>query len=176
MDKLVKKVNREITKIAKGNTDALGSLYELTSGYLFSMAKVYLGDKSLAEDVVSEVYLKVVKNADKFNSQLNGLNWLYKITKNVALNMNSYASRHSTQNLDATMNIADAFDILSDLNLLKHKLADEVRALTKDEQRLLYLKYWQGLTIKEIAKAVGKSNSYTHDMIKKILKKLKNKI
>ncbi len=175
MDKLVKKVNREIVKIAKGKTDALGSLYELTSGYLLSMARVYLGDKSLAEDVVSEVYLKVVKNAYRFNADMNGLNWLYKITKNTSLNINSQRARN-VQALDAAMNIADIFDIMSDYNLLKGKLIDEVRRLEKEERHLLYLRYWQGLTIKEIALQIGKSPSYTHDLIKKILKKLKGKI
>lgn len=176
MDKLVKNVNREIVRIGKGKKEALGKLYELTSGYLLSMARGYLGDKSLAEDVVSEVYLKVVKSASGFNPDGNGLNWLFKITKNTALNFNVAYSSHPTSSLDANMDIADVFDILSDYNILKDRLAVVVRELPIEERRILYLRYWQGLTVREIALRIGKPTMTTQDAIKRILKKLKSKI
>ncbi|MBO8424432.1 MAG: RNA polymerase subunit sigma, partial [Firmicutes bacterium] len=67
MDKLVRKTNALIVKIAQGDKRALGSLYELTSGYLLSMARAYVRDRSLAEDVVSETYLKAVRGAGSFD-------------------------------------------------------------------------------------------------------------
>lgn len=175
MDKVVKSINRAIVKIGDGNKQALEKLYELTSGYLLSMAKSYLSDKSLAEDVVSEVYLKVVRSASSFDGKGNGLNWLFKITKNTSLNYNIASSKQLAYDIEKNLDIADVFDLLSDYNLLKETLATAVKELTIDERRLLYLKYWEGLTVREIASLLNKPTMTTQDALKRVLKKLKSK-
>lgn len=176
MDKLVKQVNSAISQIGRGNKNALGTLYELTSGYLLNMARVYVYDKSYAEDVVSEVYLKVVRNAQSFDTSKNGLNWLFKITKNTAINHNAYAARRSYTDIDARGDIADVFNALDDFNLFRGSLKDAVAHLTPEERRIIYLRYWEGYTVREIAKALGKPTMTMQDTIKKILKKLEKKI
>ena len=87
MDKLVTRINKLIVRISKGDIRALDELYDLTSRMLLVMAKKYLYDKSYAEDLVSETYYKLVKNAEKFDATQNGLNWLYKIIHNEAINI-----------------------------------------------------------------------------------------
>ena len=110
MDKLVRKTNALIMRIAKGDKNALGSLYELTSGYLLAMARAYVRDRGLAEDVVSETYLKAVRGAGSFDPKGNGLNWLFKIVRNTAFNLNSYENRRRHEDIEAHLDIADVFD------------------------------------------------------------------
>ena len=176
MDALVKKVNRLIRLIAVGDKAALGRLFELTSGYLKNMAFGYVRDKSLADDVVSEVYLKVVRYSENFDPEQNGLNWLFKIVRNTAFNLNSYEKRRRAENIDDHADIADVFDAVDDARLDMSEVRAALRALPPEERALLYYRYWEGYTVRELAARTGKPVSTTQDNLKRILKKLKNKL
>lgn len=173
MDALVKKVNRLILLIASGDRLALGRLFELTAGYLKNMAFGYVRDKSLADDVVSETYLKAVRYAKNFDPKQNGLNWLFKIVKNTALNLNAYEARRAHEDIDAARDVAAAFDALSSAGLMRSGVAEAVRSLGKDERELIYLKYWEGYTVRELAATYRISPSSVQDRLKRILKRLK---
>ena len=176
MDKLVRRTNALIMRIAKGDKNALGSLYELTSGYLLAMARAYVRDRSLAEDVVSETYLKAVRGAGSFDTKGNGLNWRFKIVRNTAFNMNAYERRRRSEDIDAHTDIADVFDAMDDARLDMKEVRAAVRALPPEERALLYYRYWLGYTVRELAAITGKPVSTTQDNLKRILKKLKNKL
>ena len=176
MDKLVRKTNALIMRIAKGDKNALGSLYELTSGYLLNMARAYVRDRGLAEDVVSETYLKAVRGAGSFDPKGNGLNWLFKIVRNTAFNLNAYESRRRFEDIESHADIADVFDTLADTRLDSRELTAAIEALPREERTLLYYRYWEGYTVRELAALTGKPVSTTQDALKRILKKLKNKL
>ncbi len=176
MDKLVRRTNALIMRIAGGDKNALGKLYELTSGYLLNMARAYVRDRSLAEDVVSETYLKAVRGAGSFDPKGNGLNWLFKIVRNTAFNLNSYENRRRHEDIEAHLDIADVFDAVDDARLDMKELRAVVRTLPREERALLYYRYWEGYTVRELAELTGKPVSTTQDALKRILKKLKNKL
>lgn len=176
MDKLVRRTNALIMRIAGGDKNALGKLYELTSGYLLNMARAYVRDRSLAEDVVSETYLKAVLGAGSFDPKGNGLNWLFKIVRNTAFNLNSYENRRRHEDIEAHLDIADVFDAVDDARLDMKELRAVVRTLPREERALLYYRYWEGYTVRELAELTGKPVSTTQDALKRILKKLKNKL
>lgn len=176
MDKLVRRTNALIMRIAGGDKNALGKLYELTSGYLLNMARAYVRDRGLAEDVVSETYLKAVRGAGSFDPKGNGLNWLFKIVRNTAFNLNSYENRRRHEDIEAHLDIADVFDAVDDARLDMKELRSAVRTLPREERALLYYRYWEGYTVRELAELTGKPVSTTQDALKRILKKLKNKL
>ncbi len=176
MDKLVRRTNALIMRIAGGDKNALGKLYELTSGYLLAMARAYVRDRGLAEDVVSETYLKAVRGAGSFDPKGNGLNWLFKIVRNTAFNLNSYENRRRHEDIEAHLDIADVFDAVDDARLDMKELRSAVRTLPREERALLYYRYWEGYTVRELAELTGKPVSTTQDALKRILKKLKNKL
>lgn len=169
---LRKEINSLIPKIARGESKALDRLFVLTGAKLTTMARRYLSDKNSAEDVVSEVYLKVVKSASSFDKKQNGLNWLYKITKNTALNMNRVYQRENAA-LDEVEDIASVFSPLCGDNLEISALTAALEKLDPEDRRILYLRYWEGLTVRETAKAIGKPATTTQDKLKKLLKRLR---
>ena len=168
MDKLVAKINKLILLIGKGDTYALDELYALTGRMLLYMAKKYLLDKSYAEDLVSETYLKVVVSASGFDHKQNGLNWLYKIVKNGAINHNM---RDKT--LDHNVLSADLGKEFSDEWLDTILVKSAVDTLSDSDKQLIYLRFWEGYSFEEIADKIGKPLSTTHDRLKRICKQLK---
>ncbi|MDE5600870.1 MAG: sigma-70 family RNA polymerase sigma factor, partial [Clostridia bacterium] len=143
-------------------------LYGLTSRMLLAMARKYLYDKSYAEDLVSETYLKIVQGSSKFDSSQNGLNWIYKIVHNGAIDINR---RNSNSTVAAEIHdcqgISDIDDLLN--TILVNNAIDK---LSFEEKQIIYWRYWEGLRFAEIAERLHKSVSTTHDIIKKTLKKL----
>ena len=167
MDKLVLKINKIIARIGKGDTYALDELFSITGRMLLYMAKKYLWDKTYAEDLVSETYLKVVKYAQGFDTKQNGLNWLYKIIKNGALTHNS----HNRTSYSAQSNELNEYEIAQEwLDTILIKSA--IDTLTKDDKHIIYLRFWEGYSIQEIADKLGKPLSTTHDTLKRIYKQL----
>ena len=58
-------------RIAGGDKDALREIYEEYLGYLYSVVYGVLGHKETAEDVTSDVFLRIWNTADKFSCKVN---------------------------------------------------------------------------------------------------------
>ncbi len=168
MDKLVARINKIIVRIGKGDTYALDELFCITGRMLLFMARKYLVDKSYSEDLVSETYLKVVQGAKGFDPKQNGLNWLYKIVKNGASNHNLRVRTHeSVENIE----IAGKEFVEEWLDTILVKSAIDL--LSAEDKNLIYLRFWEGYSIQEIAHKIDKPLSTTHDTLKRICKRLK---
>lgn len=165
--KFIKKVNKLILKIARGDRRALEELFELTKKPLIYVAKTYLIDKNKAEDVLSETYLKVVKNAEKFDITKNGYNWMYEITKNIALNEN----RLDIKDI-ATEDFIPTYENTEGL-INKIEVDRALQILSSEERRLIYAYYFEKKTLQEIADIENKSKSSIYERIENVLKKLR---
>lgn len=168
-EKFIKTVNKLIVRIAQGDSRALDLLFDATKKPLNYVAMTYLTDKSKAEDVLSEVYLKIVKNAKYFDKSKNGYNWLYEITKNTALNMNRKDNNRLAP-LDDSAPTYECFDGLINKITVESALAE----LAEDERRIIYEYFFEKKTVQEIADRLNLSKSSAHGRITKILNKLKN--
>lgn len=79
-------VDEYLARIRQGDRSALDPLYEVTAKPLYSLCYTYLHHHHDSEDALSETYLTVVRNIEKYRGT-NGFNWLYTIAKNTCLNM-----------------------------------------------------------------------------------------
>lgn len=168
--KTIKKINRCILGIANNDSRALETLFELTKKQLFIVAKTYLFDKSKAEDVLSESYYKVVKNAKSFNSEYNGYNWLYEIVKNTAYNQNDKDRIRISSSIDDI--IAPAFNPIDEI-LDKILIEEALSKLTDEEKLMIYKIYFEGKTLKELSIELNKPKTTIYDTIQKILKSIR---
>ncbi|MBQ2717330.1 MAG: sigma-70 family RNA polymerase sigma factor [Clostridia bacterium] len=173
MKNRVERFNNLIRKIAKGKSSAVDEIYSEFGGLMFVYAKKYLYDKSYAEDLVSEVLFKIIKGAKTFDYSKNGLNWMLKIIKNSAINHNISFSKVQYEVADETA-FFDAFS--EDFIANKLDLQRSIKFLTDEEKRVLTLTYWEGYTLREIAKIINKSTTSTHRVLKSALLKIKKSI
>src|ERR671938_2035710 len=74
---------------------ALSTLYDRYSHTVFGMGlKLLGGDRSSAEEVVQEVFLKVWRSSHTFDASRGSFStWLYKVTRNVALDLHRNRAR-----------------------------------------------------------------------------------
>ena len=79
-------IENYIAKCALGDREAFGALYNATSAKLFGVCLRVLGNRAEAEDALQDVYVKIWRNADRY--QVNGLSpmtWLITITRNLSI-------------------------------------------------------------------------------------------
>ena len=88
-----KDINKYLIKIQQGDRSYVEPLYEATANHLKVVAKFYLVNKSLAEDVISNTFINVLKYSHSFDPNQSGYNWLCKIVQNAAQTINKNEER-----------------------------------------------------------------------------------
>src|SRR5207245_5684819 len=86
-----------IRSIATGDKHAMQILFTRQNVRVFRYLARFVGDKSAAEDLVSDVFLDVWRQAGRFQGRSQVTTWLLAIARNKAL---SALQRRSTEELD----------------------------------------------------------------------------
>src|SRR5688572_22006111 len=77
---------RLLDAMAGGDRAAAADLYKLVSGRIFGIAQRILRDPGLAEDAVHQAFLKIWKNAHRFDAKKGKAStWLTIIARHTAL-------------------------------------------------------------------------------------------
>lgn len=167
-----KLINGLIVNVAKGDKKSLGELFTLCYKGLFSVAKNITRSVQGAEDVLQETFIRVVRSAGTFRKKDNGYGWLCVITRNTALNYRKKNGVYSEKDIDECYEL---FDPASDPERAEEKIALRAAfsALDPEGRRLLYLKYYCDMTVREIASAEGMKKSTVSYGILRAEEKLK---
>ncbi len=84
----------ELTSLmAKKDTKAFDLFYNEYGGFIYSVIKVVCKEKELTEEVVDDVLIKVWNLAHKLVHIENPEGWLYKVSRNTAINAVKVAVR-----------------------------------------------------------------------------------
>ena len=161
-----KKVHGLLIRLKNGE-NCFRELYDLVYKHLLVVAKIYLIDKSLADDVLSEALTSVYKNIKSFNEDKNGYSWLCKIVQNEAYDINKKTQIYEELN-DNTKSPLDEIAVAS----LKCDIDMALLKLSEKERELIILRFYQGKTFAEIAEVKNVSPPMIHKSINKVLKKL----
>lgn len=79
-------IEEMIARIKLRDRDALASLYDATSAKLFGVCLRVLNNRSEAEDVLHEVYLRVWQKADTYAvTGHSPMTWLIVVTRNMSI-------------------------------------------------------------------------------------------
>ena len=142
-----------ILRIAQRDMLALESLYNAMYreiyGYLFSMLG---GDRSGAEDLAQDTFVRVWKYAPKFSPMGQGRAWVYRIAGRLALNA---LGNRSPCTEELTDSIPDSSDV-EERALDAQAAAQALAALTPDEREIVTLHAVAGLSLREIAEMTGR--------------------
>ena len=75
-----------IARISLGEREALGALYEATSGRLFAVCLRVLKNRSEAEDALQDVYVRVWNKADRYTvTGHSPMTWLITVARNLSI-------------------------------------------------------------------------------------------
>lgn len=175
--------NELLKKIAKGETEyweeLIGMYYEDILRYCIYHAP----DKTAAEDAVQETFLKVIRYMPDYRHRGKFRAFLYKVAANTCKDQWRKCTKEEwfdtdTEASDGEKKLPEEMIYLEtgyaktegDINFLRL-----IRKLPEDQREVVYLKYAQELSFREIAgdtRDSGKNGSVeTQDRIKEIKKK-----
>ena len=151
--------NEAIVRCQNGDRDAFRYLVERYKDVLFGTAVLMTGNRAVAEEQVQEALLSAWRGIRGFRLGRPLKPWLLRILVNSVL---SHQRRRvlSTVNLDGngpdmpeapTSNPAETLDALENRLELRRAIA----RLSPDHRRVVALRYFAGLTVPEVARALG---------------------
>jgi len=146
-----------IAAIAAGDPAAMRTLYNRHRVRVFRFAVRLVDDAAFAEDVVSEAFIEVWRQADRFEGRSSVSTWIMSIARFKAL---SVRRRRQETELDEKVaeTVADQCATPEQI-LLETDRRAQLRAclsqLSPDHREIIDLVYYHDKTIEEVAEIVG---------------------
>ncbi len=159
-----------IKDIALGKKEALKRLYELTSNQIYGFALSILKNMHEAEDVLHDVYIKIVENAHTYQDNGKPMAWIFTITKNLSL-MRLRKTKHHVD-INEIIEILPSKcegDILENRQLVTAAFS----YITDEERNILMLHAVAGYKNHEIAKLLDLPLSTVLSKYHRAIKKIK---
>jgi RNA polymerase sigma-70 factor (ECF subfamily) len=145
-----------IERISAHDQRAMQTLYERHHVRIYRFVVRLIGDVHLAEDVVSEVFLAVWRQAKEFQARSEGTTWIIAIARNIALSGSRWR-RHET--LDEAANLVTDPEDNADVLFGKKERSSIVRAclaqLSPVHREVIDLVYYHEKSVTEVARIVG---------------------
>ena len=161
----------------RNNSAAFVQLYRRHYDAIFRYCVHRLFERHTAEDVTSQVFLKVVENLGRFKGDERQFrNWLYKIATNA---INDHLRR--TARRDGLLKgarqqigsqVADCDESAEKLTLLR----EAVFALKPRYQTIITLRFFENLKLTEIAEVLASSPGTVRSQLARALAKLRKKL
>ena len=140
-------------EMRSGDELALEALYEKYERLLFSFAHRFMNNDRLSEEVIQEVWMKIWNGRVDFNTDKGKFSsWILTITRNAALDCLRREKRQPTIEVEER---DGGFDEPVERTVIERETASEVRdavsELKPDQQELIELVYFKGLTQQQIS-------------------------
>lgn len=165
-----------IARCALGDRDAFASLYRATSAKLFGICLRVLNSRSEAEDALQEIYVKVWRNAGRYQAGgYSPMTWLITIARNHAIDR-LRARRAQGTGMDEAEAVPDAApgpEALAIAGSERGRLADCLSELPEDRSMAVQLAYLQGETYADLAARFNVPLNTMRTWLRRSLLKLK---
>ncbi len=173
-------------RYGQGDLGAFEQLLERHRRPLFGYLRRMLGSRELAEDTLQEVFIRVINARRRYKKSAKFATWLYKIAHNVsvdALRRESYRKADSLSGAPENEDGIKLEDVITDANpgpdeLMARRHFSEVlqnciSRLSPEQREVFVLRQYQDLPFREIARAVGATESTVKSRMRYALNNLR---
>ncbi len=138
---------------------ALTQLYEEYFDKIYRYIVLKIGERTEAEDMTQQVFLKAFKNISTYKYQgLPFSSWLYRIAHNQIVDYLRKKSRRGTVPLNESLAAGDSDPTQeAELNLDIEELSRATKRLTKAQQEVISLRFAGEFSIAQVARVMGKT-------------------
>ena len=141
---------------------AIARLYDRYGRTVFGVGLKMLGDRSLAEELTQEVFLKVWRSSGTFDPARGGFStWLFRVTRSAALDLHRKRARRVHPVPEGDSQIAAVSDSsagpqeIVDESWLAWRVSRVLDALDAPYREVIELAYFGGLSQREISRRTG---------------------
>jgi RNA polymerase sigma-70 factor (ECF subfamily) len=142
--------------IGQGDKQAMQVLFARHNVRIYRFALRFVNDEGTAEDLVSEVFLEVWRQAGKFEARCQVSTWLLAIARNKAL---SILRRKTTEEMDEDVaefieDTSDNPEVVMQKRQRTEIMLDCIKQLSPAHREIIDLVYYHEKTIEEVAKII----------------------
>lgn len=162
-----------IKKAQKGNDKAFLALFQEYEQDIYRMAFVYVKNQSDALDVVQETAYRSFKNIRNLKEPKYFKTWLLRIAVNCSLDL--LRRQNKVVRLKPEFQESLSGDINEDIDL-EITVRDLIEHLNEVEKSIIMLRFYEGLTIKEVSKTLDIPLGTTKTILYRALNKLRKNL
>lgn len=153
---------------------------------VWNFIRRFVRDPTTAEDLLQEVFLRVVKSADEWRGSAKFSTWLYTIARNLTVDHARRAVHRDATSLDgperagadATLHdriasTAPTADSVASDRQARVRIDDAIAALPADQREVFLMREVMEMPFAEIAAAVGASEPTVKSRMRYALEKLR---
>jgi RNA polymerase sigma-70 factor (ECF subfamily) len=145
-----------------GVETAISTLYDRYSRTVFGVGLKILGDRSSAEELVQDVFLKVWRSASTFDPSRGSFStWLYRVTRSCALDLYRKRAHKAHPVPEGESHIAAVPDSspgpqeIVDDSWLSWRVSRALEELDAAHREVIELAYFESLSQREISERTG---------------------
>ena len=153
----------------------LSDLYEEYYDKIARYVYVHISNKEEAEDIAGEVFLKALQSLKSYREQgvpMQG--WLFRIAHNLTVDYLRKMNKRRTVPIDSVVlqgndNPANT----AEKNIEFERVSEAMQELTTEQREVINLRFFGGLTSKEVGGVLGKSDGAVREMQRAAIEKLR---
>jgi RNA polymerase sigma-70 factor (ECF subfamily) len=160
---------------------------------VFNFILRFVGDPAHSEDLLQEVFLRVIKGAEAYQKQAKFTTWLYTIARNLCVDAARRGKHRKAASLDVPMMNGDGkegatlLDVVPDPKAtgsdrrvldkeLHGRLHGAIAKLSEDQREVFLMREFLDMPFKEIADVVGCPENTVKSRMRYALEKLREEL
>jgi RNA polymerase sigma-70 factor, ECF subfamily len=176
-----------------GDSRAFAQLLERHRRPIFNFLVRSVGDTNQAEDLLQEVFLRVVRGAEGYQRQAKFTTWLYTIARNLCVDAQRRGKFRKTTSLDAPGHEGSdgeegspLIDRIADSQQgterqaigreLRVKMEQAIARLPTDQREVFLMREMSGMPFKDIADVVGCPENTIKSRMRYALERLREEL
>lgn len=154
---------------------------------VFNFILRFVQNRELAEDLLQEAFLRVIRSAANYKRQAKFTTWLYTIARNLCVDQSRRAKHRKAQSLDAPMSTSDGSGTLldvvagnelpSDRTLVSKEIHKKLHAalgeLSEEQREVFLMREFLDMPFKQISEVVGVPENTVKSRMRYALQKLR---
>jgi len=174
----------------KGDAQAFEQLLRRHQRPIFHFARRFLGHDEAAQDALQEIFLRVVKNAPRYERRAKFTTWLYTIARNHCIDASRKARYRRTTSLHDPVGGEEGGRSLEETiegrepepdrtahnRRLKRAIDEAIAALGDEQREVFILREHCGLAFKEIGEITGVPENTVKSRMRYALEKLREQL
>jgi RNA polymerase sigma-70 factor, ECF subfamily len=190
-DPVAKERTNEQLMVAYGQGDS-GAFEELLRRHqrpVLNFIFRYVGNRSTAEDLVQDVFMRIIRRASSYKREAKFTTWLYTIARNICIDHSRRMQHRRTASLDHPTRAGGedrrtlgesipSADAATDRRAMGRQLGEQIKVavdnLAEDQREVFLMREYLGLPFKEIAEIVDIPENTAKSRMRYALEKLRS--